>query len=677
MKISQKLIFGYLLIALLVGVAGFVSVIMSEETLKNAIGQSSLIIAHETMENIDGTIYSRIMELKSYSRDLILREAVTRSNDEFRQKNNLQEYISQKDMEWVSAPEGTLTPFMREIMNNDLSEELIKKIEFYEEENGYSVFPEIYVTNRYGVIIASTGRTSDYLQAGEAWYQEAVAVKDFWVGDVEYDESSDAYSSDIVIKLYDDSGTFAGILKGVMNVEEVINIIKVMESGKADKHEEYKGMDFKLLSRDGKIIYATEEFQILSNSDAKLWEVVLKNRKNPSFANFFVMPGDTLGEDDEFIAQHHSNGFMKYKGKGWILLVERELGEIFAPATRLRHYLLIFSLIAAVSAALLGIMISRAISKPIEKLRDAVKKIGEGDLDARIELESNDEIGQLAADFNLMAEKLIEITVSRDDLTKEVVEREEAEEELKKAYDEVSESQLASMNIMEDLERQKGEFKRANDDLSEIQKSSLNMMEDLDREKEKLRKRTHDIGERIKELNCLYKVSNLMIEADRSQDEILDEIVYLMMQAWQYPNISCARITIEGKEYKTDNFIETKWRMSSDILNFWDKVGTVELCYMEERPELYEGPFMKEERELINAIAREVGNYMERNYAEETTQRNSHTQRVLGSILQYSMKTVSLKEMLDFSLDSILSLPFLSTLNKGAILIADEEGKNL
>ncbi len=59
---------------------------------------------------------------------------------------------------------------------------------------------------------------------------------------------------------------------------------------------------------------------------------------------------------------------------------------------------------AVVCALVLGISIiwSRVISKPIIDLRDAVQRIGDGDLDAAIKLDSNDELGQLTRSFNTM-----------------------------------------------------------------------------------------------------------------------------------------------------------------------------------------------------------------------------------------------------------------------------------
>ena len=134
---------------------------------------------------------------------------------------------------------------------------------------------------------------------------------------------------------------------------------------------------------------------------------------------------------------------------------------------------------------------------------------------------------------------------------------------------------------------------------------------------EQLRRRTHDLGERVKELNCLSKTSELMVEPDKSLDEIYQTIVHLIPPAWQYTDITCARITYGDRQFKTDNFKETEWKQSADIIVNSNKVGSLDVCYLQKKPEEHEGPFLKEERILINALAKEIEEFIKRKEAEE------------------------------------------------------------
>ncbi|MGD0595894.1 MAG: PAS domain S-box protein [Sedimentisphaerales bacterium] len=134
-------------------------------------------------------------------------------------------------------------------------------------------------------------------------------------------------------------------------------------------------------------------------------------------------------------------------------------------------------------------------------------------------------------------------------------------------------------------------------------------------------KLAHDNNERMKELNCLYGISKLVETPGISLEEMLEKTVRIIPAGWQYPDIACARIVFEGKEYKTDNFKPSKWTQSVDITLQGQKVGTVEVCYIEERPQSDEGPFLEEKWDLIDAIGERLGKMAERDKAEETQKR--------------------------------------------------------
>ena len=122
-----------------------------------------------------------------------------------------------------------------------------------------------------------------------------------------------------------------------------------------------------------------------------------------------------------------------------------------------------------------------------------------------------------------------------------------------------------------------------------------------------LRKQTRALQERTKELNCLYQLSQLVWQRDTSFAEILKGTVDLLPSGWQYPENVGVRIVCNEQEVRTDNFRETLWKQSADITANRKHVGVVEICYLEEKPEEDDGPFLKEERALIEGIAAELG----------------------------------------------------------------------
>ena len=127
----------------------------------------------------------------------------------------------------------------------------------------------------------------------------------------------------------------------------------------------------------------------------------------------------------------------------------------------------------------------------------------------------------------------------------------------------------------------------------------------------------YDLDERVKDLNCLYGISNLVDNPGISLEEILQGTVNLIPPSWQYPAITCSRIILESREYRTTNFKKTSWGQVCDIKVHDQPIGKLEVYYLEEKPESHEGPFLKEERSLINAVAERLGKIVEHRQSEE------------------------------------------------------------
>ncbi len=129
------------------------------------------------------------------------------------------------------------------------------------------------------------------------------------------------------------------------------------------------------------------------------------------------------------------------------------------------------------------------------------------------------------------------------------------------------------------------------------------LQEHTDQLEEKVKEQTRELCDRVKELNCLYSISNLLKNPNLSLHEIFQATVELIPVSWQYPAITCSRLTLKDEQFSTSNFRETAWKQTSDIILHGERIGSVEVCYLEEKPQRNEGPFSKEERNLINAVA--------------------------------------------------------------------------
>jgi hypothetical protein len=169
---------------------------------------------------------------------------------------------------------------------------------------------------------------------------------------------------------------------------------------------------------------------------------------------------------------------------------------------------------------------------------------------------------------------------------------------------------LSLMKINEELKREIKERTRADE--------------------EELEQVSHRLRERIKELNCLYDISGFGASTDFSLDAILQAVIDFIPPAFQYPEITCARIIFDRYEFTTENFIDTRWKLAHEITVNNERIGTLEVCYLEEKPALYEGPFLKEAKNLIGAIAESVAKIVEREWAEaEIRKHRNHVEKLI------------------------------------------------
>ncbi|MFC1480221.1 PAS domain S-box protein [Candidatus Omnitrophota bacterium] len=133
--------------------------------------------------------------------------------------------------------------------------------------------------------------------------------------------------------------------------------------------------------------------------------------------------------------------------------------------------------------------------------------------------------------------------------------------------------------------------------------------EKIEEEKEKF---FEELKERNKELTVLYAFSKAMEESGNSIETICQKTAEILRGGLRYPDITCVRIALDGKEFKTDNFRATEWNQTAEIKVHAKKTGSVEVYYLEEKARRDEGPFLKEERALIGSIAERIGDVLQR-----------------------------------------------------------------
>ena len=138
-----------------------------------------------------------------------------------------------------------------------------------------------------------------------------------------------------------------------------------------------------------------------------------------------------------------------------------------------------------------------------------------------------------------------------------------------------------------------------------------------DKRKDRLSDGDSTLAKRVKELNCIYTLSKIFKKRALDIDGIIRETIKVMPEAWKYPDITGVRILLNGKESKTKKFVATGWVQQRPIIAHGIQVGEIAVSYSEERPERDEGPFLKEEKDLLNYVAQRLSERSHRRSVEQ------------------------------------------------------------
>lgn len=118
------------------------------------------------------------------------------------------------------------------------------------------------------------------------------------------------------------------------------------------------------------------------------------------------------------------------------------------------------------------------------------------------------------------------------------------------------------------------------------------------------------LKERAKELNCLYHVEELLRSGFDSLDELFNRLLEVIPPGWQHSTICEVRIWYEDKEYKTEDFIESGWMQSANIVIDDDVSGRIDIAYTQFIRESDGSQFLPEEQKLLNTIAARLSSFL-------------------------------------------------------------------
>jgi len=119
------------------------------------------------------------------------------------------------------------------------------------------------------------------------------------------------------------------------------------------------------------------------------------------------------------------------------------------------------------------------------------------------------------------------------------------------------------------------------------------------------------LRERAKELKCIYSVAAALSNREEPPPAVFRWVLEALPPGWQYPEDTTARIEYFGRTHALPDFVDTPWRLHSPISIWRTQVGAIEVHYKTEKPIAWEGPFLREEQQLLDNIAHRIGEYLE------------------------------------------------------------------
>ena len=112
-----------------------------------------------------------------------------------------------------------------------------------------------------------------------------------------------------------------------------------------------------------------------------------------------------------------------------------------------------------------------------------------------------------------------------------------------------------------------------------------------------------ELKERVKELNCLYHVEEILNNRDFTITQALNAIIDILPTGWQFSEFCNARINVYNKKYQKNDIQPTQWILREIIIIQEEEVGFIEVFYSEGIPNQIIDPFLDEERKLLKNIS--------------------------------------------------------------------------
>lgn len=415
MKLKYKIFITVVSMGLIVLFLGLVTFFHFDSL---SVTKSELLKNEENVKYISETIENDLMDLVRLTETISstdeIKDALVLSNDYYNSLsiNDRETIITDLNDTWMSIDDEN-DPFIKERTDNNVA--LFLKAQ---EEKYPNLYGEIFLTNKYGVMISSTSKLTTLAHSQKYWWQGSFNNGEgiVYIDDRGYDNSVDGYVLGVVVPIYDDSDNIIGILKSNYN------IAYIFENSVSKFHDLVNNGEYFIVRTKGLIVngeniepLSEEVSPILLNylDERSTISQVININNEDQFVSIAPISITYDSDEIEFGGSSesidHSEGNL---GEGWsaLFIIDKDiaLNGLKAEFQSIMIVSLGFILLIGIGS----LMVGELLSKPFKLLNEYIKDVGKGNLTKKDFKITNDEIGNLTQSFNNMLDNLNKTLIS-------------------------------------------------------------------------------------------------------------------------------------------------------------------------------------------------------------------------------------------------------------------------
>ena len=432
--LAIKLLVVMILITLIpLAVVGFLNVRNTQQSLQEAITRAFERETQDVSALVAGFLAEETLVLQPLTVDADILNALEERNTGYQgSEDDILTELLELDEVWINGDDTE--PLIVNTLSTDPAVNPVSNI-LGGYEQLFEDHVEIFITDAYGGTLGSTNRLSDYYQADEDWWQAAFnnGQGAIFISDPEFDESANVTAILIAFPVFDQtSDEIIGVVRSTVVIDAIFNELNEIVIGETGR--------VMLLNKQGDIIAdpnatgvaqlpAETRLAILRSDGAGIHEDEDDELTVFGHAKLAFLQAEK--EEEEVTTRREALLEQTLEELGWVVVIREKASEAFLPVTNATILAVLTSIAAIILAAAVAFGLAQLLTRQVGRITELFSAIGIGDFEARVEVTSGDELGQMATSLNAMLDNTLVLIQTQE-------ERDALQASIRKLLEEVS-----------------------------------------------------------------------------------------------------------------------------------------------------------------------------------------------------------------------------------------------